>query len=61
MTVKKLFTLDAGELDVSMEQLVEVLAQLLAERADPHHATPIDDLHLLHDRAIHVIDSETEK
>jgi hypothetical protein len=63
MTVKRDFARDGGELDASMDQLVEVLAQLLDEPASPQNqnAAVIADLHSGNDRGIHVIESEPEK
>ena len=60
MTVKKQFAQDGGDLDASMDQLVEVLAQLLDEPAGPQNqdaAPAIADLHSGNDRGIHVIEN----
>lgn len=64
MTVNKQFALDGGGLDASMEQLVEVLAQLLEEPAGPLNqgaAPVIADLHSGDGRVINVIEKEPEK
>jgi hypothetical protein len=64
MTVNKQFAHDGGDLDASMDELVEVLAQLLDEPAGTQNqdASPaIADLHSGDDRGIHVIESEPEK
>jgi len=60
MTVKKQFAQDGGDLDASMDQLVEVLAQLLDEPAGPQTqdtAPAIADLPSGNDRGIHVIEN----
>jgi hypothetical protein len=64
MTVNKQFAHDGGDLDASMDQLVEVLVQLLAESASPQNqdAPPaIVDLHSGDDRGIHVIERQPKK
>jgi len=64
MTVNKQFAEDCGDLEASMDQLVEVLAQLLDEPASPQNpdaAPPIADLHSGHDRGIHVIGNKLKK
>ena len=64
MTVKKQFAEDGGDLDASMDQLVEVLAQLLDDAADQqnqHVAPAIADLHSGNDRVIHVIEKEPQE
>jgi len=64
MTVNKHFAQDGGDLDASMDQLVEALAQLLDEPAHPQIqpvAPAVSDLHLGDNRAIHVIDNEPKK
>jgi hypothetical protein len=64
MTVNKCFAQHGGDLDASMDQLVEVLAQLLDEPAEPQNegsAVVIADLHLKDARVIHVVEKEAEK
>ena len=59
MTIKKHFAIDGGDLDASMDELVEVLAQMLDEptSAENQGTTPaIVDLHSPNDRVIHVIE-----
>jgi hypothetical protein len=64
MTVKKQFAQDGGDLDASMDQLVEVLAQLLDDAACPQNQDPapaIEDLHSGNVRGIHVIEEQPER
>jgi hypothetical protein len=59
MTVKRDFAKDGGDLDASMDQLIEVLARLLGG-PPPQRQTPISDLRFEDKRAIHVVEKELE-
>jgi hypothetical protein len=64
MTVKKQFALDGGDLDASMDQLVEALAQLLDEPAGAKNqgaAAATTDLHSRDERGTHVMESKPTK
>jgi hypothetical protein len=64
MTVNKQFAQEGGELDASMDQLIEVLAQLLDEPASPQNqdaALVMADLHSEYDGGIHVIENKPTK
>jgi hypothetical protein len=64
MTVNKQFAHDGGEIDASMDQLIEALTQLLDEPASPQNqdaALVMADLHLENDGGIHVIENKPTK
>jgi hypothetical protein len=64
MTVKKHFAGDGGDLDALMDQLVEALAQLLDDPADPRNSDAqraMANLLSGDDRGIHVIERQPKK
>jgi len=64
MTVKKQFAQDGADLEVRMDQLVVVLAQMLDEPAAadrPAKTSPNADLRSVDDRDIHVIENNPRK
>lgn len=62
MIVKKQFASDGGGLDASMDQLIEVLAQMLEEpKESADGAGAAGDLHSADNRVIHVVVQEPKK